>query len=480
MNFPELLTPEQMNAADLLAVQSGQSEMALIREAAAHVADYIVSRFQHGPILALCGPGKNGADGVMAAQILKARGWPIRIALSVPVEDTKGPLRFLLDEYRGDIESFAHLPVAKDCIVIDAVYGAGFRMPLPQETGFLFDRVRMAACAVVAIDMPSGIDGATGEADQKTLQALATICFFRRKPAHLLYPARTLSGEIIVRPLSIPESVFNSVQPTIFENTPLLWEQRLPHKNLHGHKYDSGHLVVLGDERLTGAATLAALAGLRQGAGLVSIVSPKKSIAVYQSQSPSLMVEKLSSLSRFSQKHFSDSKRHALVVGPGAVSFHQASLRLAVLGALQTKKPIVIDAAAIKAFAGHKALLVGLGHGRCVFTPHDGEFISLFPNMKGARINLAREAAEFLQSVVVLKGPDTVIAAPGGWCVINPNGCPYLATAGTGDVLSGMIGGFMAQGMDGFEASCAAVYKHAHKAWAIGAGLISSDLVSLN
>jgi hydroxyethylthiazole kinase-like uncharacterized protein yjeF len=314
-----------------------------------------------------------------------------------------------------------------------------------------------------------------------------TVTFFRMKPGHLLCPGREYCGETIVADIGIPDAMLEEIAPRCSENVPALWRSVLPVPAVDTHKYKRGHACVFsGGPSATGAARLAAMAAARIGAGAVTVLSPAAAMLVNASHMTAIMLAKVDAaadLSAFIERR----KPDAFVLGPGfGVGEKTRELALAVLenrdcGAL------VLDADGITSFRDAPAslfIMAGSGHAPpLVLTPHEGEFARLFPGLAEdaalSKLDKARRAADRAHAVVIYKGPDTVIAAPDGRAAINANGTPYLATAGSGDVLSGMTAGLLAQGMPAFEAACAAVWMHADAGSRFGPGLIAEDLPGL-
>ncbi|MFQ5763706.1 MAG: NAD(P)H-hydrate dehydratase, partial [Rhodospirillales bacterium] len=299
-----------------------------------------------------------------------------------------------------------------------------------------------------------------------------TVTFFRPKPGHYLLPGRGPTGELIVADIGIPESVLGDIAPKTFVNGPDLWLAGFPWPDAADHKYSRGHAVVVGGAEMTGAARLAAVGARRCGAGLVTIAAPPKAFAIYASEEPGTLVKAVEDETAF-QGLLDDARKNAVLVGPGAgVS---AATRTRILAALRAGKAVVVDADGLTAFADDPASLFEAIEGPCLLTPHEGEFARLFA-LQGDKPSRTREAAETAGAVVLLKGADTVIAAPAGEAVINASGTPDLATAGSGDVLAGMALGLMTQGMGAFEAAQAAAWLHGALAERLGPGLIAEDL----
>jgi NAD(P)H-hydrate epimerase len=326
---------------------------------------------------------------------------------------------------------------------------------------------------VVAVDMPSGISGDTGAPlGGVYVKAALTITFFRKKPGHLLLPGRALCGETVVADIGIPAEAANT---QLHENMPALW--RFPWPELEGHKYSRGHCVVVsGPAHATGAARLAARAALRVGAGLVSVASPAEAVAVNAAHLTAIMIKPFHGAVELGAL-LSDRRLNAVAMGPGLGVGKET--RELVATVLRSGAAVVLDADAISSFKDEPQSLFGLLDNRCVLTPHEGEFERLFPGLldqSGSKLEAARTAAARALCVVLLKGADTVIAAPSGKAVINANAPASLATAGAGDVLAGLIAGLLAQGMSAFDAACAGAWLHGDAARRFGPVLIAEDL----
>ena len=467
---PELLTPDEMARADALAIAGGVPGITLMEAAGRAVARAAMRRFRPCRTLVLAGPGNNGGDGYVAARLLEQAGWPVAVAALAPPRPGSDAA-LAAARWRGPMVSFGPEAVARAGLVIDAVFGAGLARPVD---GIAAEALRACAghCPVLAVDMPSGVDGATGQVRGVAPQAALTVTFFRLKPGHLLLPGRTLCGETILADIGLPASVLAHVAPRSFANRPgALW--RLPQHGPAVHKYARGHLTILGGAGMTGAARLVAGAARRVGAGLVTIAAPDAaSAAVYRCAEPGTIVteEPLPSL-------LADARRRAWVIGPGLAP--EPSTRAALRQLIEAgRREVIADAGAVTACAGAPEIL----RGAAVLTPHEGEFARVFGPIGGDKPSAARRAAALTGAVVLLKGPDTVIAAPDGRVAINDNAPPSLATAGSGDVLAGIIGALLAQGMAPFEAACAGAWLHGAAAGAAALqqpqGLIAEDLIN--
>ena len=327
---------------------------------------------------------------------------------------------------------------------------------------------------IVAIDVPSGLMGDSGEA-LGAVACVLTVTFFRKKPGHLLLPGRLLCGEVVVADIGTPNSVLEQIAPDTFENDPMLWISSLPRPTEGGNKYTRGHALISGGYPMTGAARMAARAAARAGAGLTTIAVAPIALPVYAATLTSIMVQPLAVPEDFACL-LDDQRTSAFLIGPGAGTGEETRTR--VLAMLATGRPTLLDADALTAFADDPSTLEKAITGPCVLTPHDGEFRRLF-DPSGDKLVRTRAAARRSGVVIVLKGSDSVITAPDGRAVINSNAPPTLATAGSGDVLSGILLGLLAQGMEPFLAAAAAVWLHGAAAAEFGPGLIAEDLPDL-
>ncbi len=464
-----LLTCAEMAAADRHAIAGGVPGLRLMESAGAAVAREIVARFARGPVAVLCGPGNNGGDGFVVARHLRDAGWQVRVGLLGEVHALTGDAAAMAARWDAKIEAADMGLLDGAGLVVDALFGAGLSRPIEGAALRLVEA--MAGRRVVAIDVPSGVSGDSGEILEAAAQAQLTVTFFRRKPGHLLLPGRTLCGETVVADIGIPAAAVAGA--TCFANTPELWLAQYPVPTAAGHKYERGHVLVVGGATLTGAARLAARAAARAGAGLVTIAAEPSAVPVYAADRASTMVRPMATLADFAGL-VDDLRRNVVLLGPGNGA--DAACAARVHAARAARKACVLDADALSVFAGDPADLFARLDGTCVLTPHDGEFARLFPDISGDRLTRARLAARRANAVVLLKGADTVVAAPDGRAAINSNAPPWLATAGSGDVLAGLIAGLLAQSMPAFEATCAAAWMHGEAAKHFGPGLIADDL----
>lgn len=458
-----------MGRADSLAIAGGIPGPVLMERAGLAIADAICLRWPVRPVAVLCGPGNNGGDGFVVARLLAERGWPVRLGLLGKSEALKGDAAHHAGLWTGAVEPLSVDLLEGAELAVDAVFGAGLSRPVE---GLPAEVLRAVACPLVAVDIPSGIDGATGEVQGYAPQAAVTVTFFRLKPGHLLYPGRGLCGETLLAGIGIPANVLAEIGPHTYENKPGLW--RLPGLAAETHKYRRGHCLVVAGV-MAGAARLSAHAALRTGAGLVSVAVRPEGMGELSAAPAAVILRRCADLPAFAAMA-AEPRVASIVIGPGAGP--DGRTRRRVLAALAAGKPCLLDADALTAFAEEpeRLLAATATAGKAVLTPHEGEFARVFPNIKGGRLGRARQAATAAGAVVLLKGPDTVIAAPDGRAAINANAPSWLGTAGSGDVLSGIIGGLLAQGMAPFEAVCAGAWLHGRAAQEFGHGMIADDL----
>jgi hydroxyethylthiazole kinase-like uncharacterized protein yjeF len=475
----ELLTAEEIAEADRLAVEGGVESVVLMENAGRAVSDEVSRRFPDAATVAvLCGPGNNGGDGFVAARHLAERGYCVRLGFAGDERRLPKDAAAMAKRYGGAREPLSPDLLTGADIVVDALFGAGLARPIAGDLALLIDAVNASGLPVIAVDVPSGIDGTTGEVKGTAIKAVSTVTFFRLKPGHLLLPGRVHSCDITLADIGIPDSVLATIGPKTFANEPALWLASYPWPKPDGHKYARGHAVVVsGPLWSTGAARLGARGALRAGAGLVTVASPRDALAVNAAQLTAIMVREADDALALAQL-LADERKNAILIGPGAGVGERA--KTMVLAALASQAAVVLDADALTSFAEDPDQLFAAIVARLtpvVLTPHDGEFARLFDDLATApKLDRAREAARRSGAIVALKGADTVVAAPDGIASINATTSPWLATAGTGDVLGGMIAGLLAQRMPGFEAASAAVWLHGAAAREFGPGLIAEDV----
>ena len=475
----ELLTSGEMGQVDRLTIEGGVPGHVLMENAGRAVADEVSQRFPDARgVTVLCGPGNNGGDGFVTARYLVERGYAVMLGFNGDRSRLPQDAAAMAKLWSGAIEPLHRDLLAKAEVVVDALFGAGLARPIEGELATLIDALNRSGLPVIAVDVPSGVDGTTGAVKGVAVKATATVTFFRLKPGHLLLPGRELCGETRVADIGIPESVLETIKPKTFVNEPELWLWHFPWPKPQGHKYARGHAVVAsGPAFSTGAARLAAMGALRAGAGLVTVASPKDAVAVNAAQLTAIMVRPVADAKELASL-LADERKNAVLIGPG-VGVGERTKAMA-LAALESEAAVVLDADAITSFANDADALFAAIRSRAApvaLTPHEGEFARLFGQIgEGRRLEAVRAAAQLSGAIVLLKGSDTIVAAPDGRASINATSSPWLATAGTGDVLAGIGLGFLAQHMEPFEGISASVWVHGRAAQIFGAGLIAEDL----
>ncbi|WP_424631149.1 NAD(P)H-hydrate dehydratase [Bradyrhizobium sp. SYSU BS000235] len=477
----EVLTVDEMQRADQATIAKGTSGFALMEQAGRAVAEVADVLAEAGPILVVAGRGNNGGDGFVAATELAARGREVSVILLCDRTTLKGDAALAAKQWKGPVLPCVPAAIGSPALVVDALFGAGLNRPVKGDPHVMIEAMNASGVPILSVDLPSGVNGDTGEVMGMAVQASATVTFFRRKPGHLLLPGRVHCGEIHVADIGIADDVLDDIAPRIFENIPDLWADVFPVPQIDGHKYARGHAVVMsGDLASTGAARLAARGALRAGAGLVTLVSPRDALAVNATALTAVMVRAVDTPEQF-RDYLADKRLNACVIGPGAgVGGRTRAFVEAVVG---VGRSAVLDADALTSFADDPDSLFRVikqsDDPQIVLTPHEGEFARLFKSLPegcSTKLERARFAAQESGGVVLLKGADTVVASPDGRAAITANAPPWLATAGAGDVLAGMIAGMLAQGVPAFEAACIGAWMHGEAAQEFGPGLIAEDL----
>jgi len=470
-----------MAAIDRAAEGSGLDSFVLMKAAGSAVAAVALRCFPGAlRFVVLCGPGNNGGDGyIVARQMLSSGACVALYALGDPLAVAGDAARALSQCGMTPSPLYAFVPMPGD-VIVDALFGAGFSRPVGDDVAGIMQMVTAMGLPVLSIDLPSGVDGRTGEVRGASFRAARTVTFVARKPGHLLLPGRTLCGVLDVIDIGIPRRIVDAHCGTLRENTPHVWRNEATVLDAAAHKYKRGHLAVFsGGPLSTGAARLAASAGLASGAGLVTLASPEPSLPANAAHLTAVMLKAIDTASTL-ETWLDDRRINAFVLGP---AFGDAEKARRFVTLVRDRR-IVLDADGITAFREDPALLFDLfatGTTRLVMTPHDGEFARLFPDLARdptlSKIDRAMAAARRSHAVIVFKGADTVIADPDGRAVINANAPPWLATAGSGDVLAGIIGAHLAQGMPAFEAAAAGVWRHGEAGKKAGEGLTAETLV---
>lgn len=481
----DILTTDEMARADQLTIAAGTPGFKLMRAAGRAVADVAGELAEEGAILVVAGRGNNGGDGFVAAAELAAQGRDVSVILLCDRATLKGDAALAAKGWKGEVLPCDPSLIGQPALIIDALFGAGLNRPVKGDPLIMIDAINAAGVPVLAVDLPSGINGDSGAVMGGAIRATETVTFFRPKPGHLLVPGRVHCGRLRVIDIGIDEDVLAEIRPQTFENNPDLWADAFPVPKINSHKFSRGHAVVVsGDIAATGAARLSARAALRGGAGLVTVASPRDALTVNAAALTAVMVRPVDTSAEFAA--LIGGKVSACVIGPGAGVGERT--RMFVEAILATKRHAVLDADALTSFAGAPEQLFGLikasPESGVVLTPHEGEFSRIFSKVDVehpavSKLERVRLAAQESGAIVLLKGPDTVVASPDGRAAISANAPPWLATAGSGDVLAGIIGALLAQGVPAYEAACIGVWMHGEAGSEAGPGLIAEDLTEV-
>ncbi len=478
MNPFIVLSAAQMRAAESAAIAGGTASAALMEAAGKKTTQVIVRAFAERAVAIVCGPGNNGGDGFVVARELAQAGWSVKVALLGERGALKGDAKLMADLFDGEVSAFSPAVLEGAGLIVDAIFGTGLSRPVDGAAKSAIEAMNAHPAPVVAVDIPSGVEADTGAVLGTAIQAARTVTFHARKPGHLLFPGRALSGAIDIADIGISDEATQQAGVGAFENHPALWGGMYPRPQWSGHKYHRGAAMILsGGALTTGAARLAAQGALRIGAGLVTMLSPSEAAPVHAAHLTAIML-RVADTADHVRAHLADAERIRTVCVAGPAMGVVASTREKVLAILSSKAGAVLDADALTSFAENPAELFAALRPDDVLTPHGGEFARLFPDelKTGGKLEAVRAASKKAGCVVVLKGADTVIAAPDGRALINTNAPPDLATAGSGDVLAGFIAGLRAQGVDGFAAAGQGVWVHGACGQVVGAGLIAEDL----
>jgi hydroxyethylthiazole kinase-like uncharacterized protein yjeF len=510
---PALLTNSEMAEADRLTIAGGTPGSVLMEQAGAAVAREAARLLpRHGSVAVFGGPGNNGGDGFVAARILAEQEFTIELGLLGARDGLRGDAALAAKSWAGKFLAVEELDLDSADLVIDALFGAGLARDLDGPAKALVLRLnewtKRTKKPILAVDVPSGIDGSSGQILGAAIAAARTVTFFRRKPGHLLLPGRIHCGGTVVADIGIGDHVLATISPKTFANCPAVWQRSFPVPRVDGHKYSRGHAVVLsGGPAHTGAARLAARGALRAGAGLVTVATPGAALCVHAAALTAIMTRVCDNADGLTGI-LADRRKNTLVMGPGlgVGEKTRALVRVALNADGESgvlPRAVVLDADALTSFeddAFGLAQMIRRRGRRVVLTPHDGEFARLFGHAgqndqsqwldmlqqvllshfdglhSKSKLDRARAAAALSGAVVILKGPDTVVADPEGLATIAEDLPPWLATAGSGDVLAGIAGGLLAQSMPPFAAASAAVWLHGAAARHFGPGLVAEDI----
>ena len=473
-----LLSAEQMRASEAGAIAAGVSSASLMEAAGRACADIIIKAWSIRPVLILCGPGNNGGDGFVVARRLQEAGWPVTVAATSSVENLSEDAKLMAGLLDSEIKPFSPSLMQGVGLVVDAIFGTGLSRPIEDQHKQIIEAVNASRVPVLSVDLPSGINADTGSVMGAAIRAMRTVTFFQKKPAHALMPGRLMCGTVDVVDIGIEAAHASDIKVETFENHPAIWGRAFVRPSPGGHKYHRGSVYVLsGVQHQTGAARLAAQGALRAGAGLVTVLSPKEALATNAAHLTSIMLAPIATPDEV-KRLLSGGEQYKRVGITGPAAGVGGETRANTLAVLSSSSAAVVDADALTSFADDASSLFAALRPQDVLTPHGGEFLRLFPDidLKAGKLSAVREASVKAGAIVVLKGPDTVVASPDGRAVVNVNAPPDLAIAGSGDVLAGIIAGFLAQGMAAFEAACAGVWFHGACGQVAGPGLIAEDL----
>ncbi|MCA3598520.1 MAG: NAD(P)H-hydrate dehydratase [Methylobacterium sp.] len=482
-----LLTNADARAADARAEAAGLPVSRLMEQAGRAIAACLAgSRWNGASVAILCGPGNNGGDGYVAARLLAERGHRVEVFSDAAPKD--GAAAGMARLWAGPVHPLpAFVPDGWD-VTLDALYGSGLNRAIEGPAAEAILRLNAGNSHVIAVDVPSGLNGDSGQPTGPVVEADETITFFAARPGHWLWPGRMLCGALQVAEIGLDHTHLDAA-PRLFRNTPALWRKAISPRDPASHKYRNGAvLVASGPELRTGAARLSAQAALHAGAGAVTLSGDPAALRIHASQVTAIMLREAAGPSDFAGL-LDENRFDSVVIGPAAGVDEPTEARLRAL--LARPLPAVLDADALTVLAGKSENFPRDGTPRRVLTPHEGEFSRLFgqelakdptyaslpPALQASKVEKARAASRLCGEIVVCKGPDSVIAAPDGRAAINTNAGPELATAGSGDVLAGIIAAHLATGMPAFEAASAGVWLHGHCGAMFGAGLTAERLV---
>ncbi|NTJ42411.1 NAD(P)H-hydrate dehydratase [Agrobacterium larrymoorei] len=479
--YHALFDPSTMAVIDAAAEAGGLPVLPLMERAGQAVAAVALKYYPQAiRYVVLCGTGNNGGDGFVAARALRQSGAKVDVYVFGDPEKTRGAARSAFEMCGVHIERLNRFTPQAGDVVIDAIFGAGLSRDVPVEVAAVIRSVGEAGLPVIAVDLPSGLCGRRGVPLGSAFKAERTVTFMAKKPGHVLMPGRTLCGELEVFDIGIPHRIMKGNAGQVWENHPALWSSFFATRDQDTHKFKRGHLTVFsGPSHATGAARMTATAGLRAGAGIVTVAAPAEAVTLLSANLTAIMVSEVETVDQL--REWGEDKRHGTyVLGPGFGDFDKARHFVSLLG----DKALVLDADGITAFkdAPKKLFDIFRKDAPRILTPHEGEFARVFPQIHAdkqlSKIEKAQAASLLSNAVIVYKGADTVVAAPDGRAVVNTNAPSYLATAGSGDVLAGIAGGFLAQQIPAFEAAAAVVWLHGETANHIGPGLTAEDLAS--
>jgi len=423
----------------------------------------------------LCGPGNNGGDGFVVAKLLKEDGYlNINLFCLVTKKKLKGDAKLAAKKFGDNFKSFSNFKISSNDVVIDGIFGSGLKKNISGNLKKIIEKINLKKPYCISIDVPSGINGDTGQVQGVAVKSNDTITFTRKKIGHLLSPGKEYCGNIIVTDIGVnlEKLLF---KPHIFENHPDNWKNKFPWPNQKSHKYTRGFTLIICGEKMTGASRLAARGVARIGCGLLCLGVPKKSFDIYSIENPIALIETVDDENDLNNL-LKDKRINTILIGPG-LGINKKKLKLILKIIKEKKRIVVLDADALK---NNFKKILSENKTKIVITPHDGEFTQVLKSLNiKKKKNKLIAATEFVKKTkinLILKGNTTIICSQDGRISINTNTSPFLATGGSGDVLAGMITGLISQKMDIFNACCAAVWIHGEIARMKGPGLIAEDI----
>ena len=470
-----LLNVASARAIDQAAIAAGTPELELMERAGAATAAAICERWQPVPTLVLAGSGNNGGDGFVVARLLADAGWQVRVACARDLKALSGSAQAMAKRWTGPVTTLEVKSLEGAGLVVDALFGTGLARPLEGEIRAVVEALNARDVPVVAVDIPSGIETDSGAVLGAAVKADLTVTFFRRKPGLVLMPGRVHAGDLVVSDLGVADAVYAKIPVSLFVNGSDLWRDAFPWPTAESHKYTRGHAVILGGTEVSGAARLAAHAAQRIGAGLTSIAADPSVVPIYAAFRADLMVKPIKDADGF-RDLLSDKRLNAVLLGPG--SGPDERLAGAIAAALDAEVGLVLDADCFRVLADRSNGLINRLNSRVIMTPHEGELARVVGAVQ-PRLDVALKIARQTGATILLKGSDTVIAAPDGKALINTDAPPDLATAGSGDVLAGLIVGLLANRLTPFLAGIIGCWIHGRAASFFGPGLLAGDIPDL-
>jgi hydroxyethylthiazole kinase-like uncharacterized protein yjeF len=447
----------------------------LMLKAGKLAAKTIDSLYSKRKTLILCGVGGNGGDGFIIAQELFNKGWDIQVSIIGDKNKIKGDSLRALNKLKLKIFSFNEINLDKPKLFIDAIYGIGFSRKVNKKECIILNIIDKHPAPVIAIDIPSGIDCNNGKILGFAAYCDLTITFSTLKTGHILLPGSEKINKIKILDIGISKNIINKIEPNVKINNKNEWVKEIVWPKIDDHKYSRGYsLIIGGPKNMTGASRLAAMSAQRAGSGIVALATEKEAAEIYFISLTSQLVKTYKNLKEFNAI-INESRIDSIVIGPGLDVSSKSILK--IKSALKTNKRIVLDAGAISCFKNKLEMLIKILSGKeVILTPHEGELKSILPDLSGSLISKALKAAKILNTIVVLKGATTVIASPNNKAFVNTAGAKWLATAGSGDVLAGIIGGLLSNKMKTFYAAAYGVWLHSEAGKYLGPGLIAEDI----